>query len=97
MTTPEDFQVKRLGWEDCPLVMRMPGRVSGQWTFGNTRLPLSAVFDNLAGGCTIKEITEEIYPGLTEDEVKGVLAHVADMLRQDGLSLDGTPVLLPLQ
>ena len=48
-----------LTWGDCHGVERDPERLAGAWTFGNTRLPLHTVFDNLASGATIEEITEQ--------------------------------------
>ena len=53
MSTEEETARKRLGWGDCPGVERDPGRLAGAWTFGNTRLPIWTVFENLAGGSTI--------------------------------------------
>ena len=40
MSTGEKTAGKRLNWGDCPGVERNPDRLSGAWTFGNTRLPL---------------------------------------------------------
>ena len=82
MTTQEKTGSKPLGWEDCPGVQRSPGRVHGAWTFGNSRLPLYVVFQNLAGGATIEEVTEW-FDGITEEQIKAVLAHVAQMLQED--------------
>ena len=48
MTMQERSQKKPLSWEDCPAVARNPRRVGGAWTFGNSRLPLYIVFQNLA-------------------------------------------------
>lgn len=82
MTTQKGSGNKSLGWENCPGVQRNPRRVHGAWTFGHTRLPLYIVFENLAGGATIKEVTE-CFEGLSEEQVKAVLAHVARMLQED--------------
>ena len=39
-------------WETCPAVESVPGRVSGNWVFKGTRLPVSALFENLESGAT---------------------------------------------
>lgn len=82
MTTREKEEKKPLGWEDCPGVERDPLRVHGAWTFGSTRLPLYIVFQNLASGATIKEVTQW-FEGVNEEQIKTVLAHVALMLEED--------------
>ena len=83
MSTEERTARKRLNWGDCPGVERDPERLAGAWTFGNTRLPLHAVFENLAGGATILEVTRQF--SVTEDQIKTVLAHTARMLEEDRL------------
>ena len=81
MTTQKKSGRKPLGWEDCPGVQRDPLRVHGAWTFGNTRMPLYVIFRNLAGGATIKEVTQQF--SVTEEQIKNVLDHVARMLEAD--------------
>lgn len=71
-----------LGWEDCPVVERNPRRVHGAWTLGDTRLPLYVIFENLAAGATIQEVSRW-FEGVSEEQVKAVLAHVAHMLEKD--------------
>ena len=73
-----------LNWGDCPGVQRDPERLAGAWTFGNTRLPLHAIFENLASGTTIQEITRQF--SVTEEQIKTILAHTARMLEQDRLT-----------
>ena len=84
MSTEKMDAVKRLSWGDCPGVKRDPERLAGAWTFGNTRLPLHAVFENLAGGATIQEVTQQF--SVTEEQIKAVLAHAARMLEEDRLA-----------
>jgi uncharacterized protein (DUF433 family) len=50
--------VAALDWSRCPIVERVPGRVSGAWVFQGTRLPVSVVFENLESGATVDEIAE---------------------------------------
>jgi len=47
-----------LDWSQCPAVESVPGRLSGAWVFRDTRLPISVVFDNLAAGATVDEVSE---------------------------------------
>jgi uncharacterized protein (DUF433 family) len=47
-----------LDWSQCQAVESVPGRLSGAWVFRDTRMPVSAVFENLEAGATIDEIVE---------------------------------------
>ena len=88
MPTEEKTAGKKLDWGDCPGVERDPGRLAGAWTFGNTRLPIWTVFENLAGGSTIQEITQNFH--VTDQQVRTVLAHASKMLQEDRLRGDGS-------
>ena len=67
-------------WSTCPKVESVPGKVSGNWVFTGTRLPVYALFENLAEGATIHDFIEW-FDGVEESEVKAVLEHVARDLR----------------
>ncbi len=67
-------------WSKCPAVESVPGKVSGNWVFKNTRLPVYALFENLAEGATIYDFIEW-FGGVDESEVKAALEHVAQELR----------------
>ena len=67
-------------WSRCPAVESVPGKVSGNWVFRGTRLPVYALFDNLAEGATIHDFIEW-FGGVDEAEVKTALEHVAQELR----------------
>ena len=84
MPTEEKIAGRRLDWDDCPGVERDPGRLAGAWTFGNTRLPIWTVFENLAGGSTIQEITDNFH--VSGEQVRTVLAHASKMLQEDRLT-----------
>ena len=47
-----------LDWSQCSAVESVPGRLSGAWVFRDTRMPVSAVFENLEAGATIDDIAE---------------------------------------
>ncbi|MDE0104362.1 MAG: DUF433 domain-containing protein [Bryobacterales bacterium] len=67
-------------WDTCPAVEQVPGKVSGAWIFVGTRIPLFALYENLASGATIKEFVEW-FPGVDEEQVRTVLEHEAKALR----------------
>jgi len=58
----------------CEAVERHPQRVSGAWVFRKTRVPVSALFENLEGGATVEEFLEW-FPGVTREQVNCVLQH----------------------
>ena len=47
-----------LDWNQCDAVESVPGKRSGAWVFKDTRMPVSAVFDNLQAGASIEEIMD---------------------------------------
>lgn len=63
-------------WSACPAVERKPGKVGGAWVFAGTRIPLSALYENLASGATVEEFVEW-FPGVDERQVRAVLEHEA--------------------
>jgi len=67
-----------LDWSQCPAVESVPGRVSGAWVFRGTRMPVSAVFENLEDGMTIDEIMEQ-FP-VSREQVQAVLEFAARSL-----------------
>ena len=67
-----------LDWSQCPAVESVPGRLSGAWVFRNTRMPVSAVFENLEAGATIDEIIEQF--DLTREQINTVLGFAARSL-----------------
>jgi uncharacterized protein (DUF433 family) len=68
-----------LDWSACGAVESVPGKVSGAWVFRGTRIPVSAVFENLEDGLTIDEIVE-MFDGLKREEVVTVLDFAAQSL-----------------
>jgi len=63
-----------LDWRDCPAVERLPGKVSGEWLFKGTRVPVRALFENLEGGARLVDFLEW-FPGVTREQVEAVLRH----------------------
>ncbi len=66
-------------WETCPAVESVPGRLSGAWVFTRTRVPVSALFGNLAAGASIEEFLDW-FEGVEEWQVRAVLEHVVTNL-----------------
>ncbi|MGC1308187.1 MAG: DUF433 domain-containing protein [Phormidesmis sp.] len=65
-----------IDWSACEAVERDPERVSGAWVFRGTRVPASALFENLEEGTNISQFVEW-FPGITTEQVRQVLAYAA--------------------
>ncbi len=71
-----------LDWSQCPAVESVPGRLGGAWVFRDTRMPVSAVFENLEVGATIDEIVDQF--DLTPEQIQAVLKFAARSLDAPG-------------
>ena len=76
-----------LDWSQCPAVESVPGKVSGAWVLRGTRMPVSAIFENIEAGASINDLME-LFAGLDREQVKAVLEFAAR-------SLDRAPALIP--
>jgi uncharacterized protein (DUF433 family) len=65
-----------IDWSTCSAVERHPERVSGVWVFRGTRVPVSALFENLEDGADVSEFVKW-FPGVTAEQTRQVLEHVA--------------------
>lgn len=63
-----------LDWSKCPAVESIPGKRSGAWVFRGTRMPVSAVFENLQD-MSIDELVDEF--GVTREQIHAVLQFAA--------------------
>ena len=61
-------------WSKCPDVESHPDVVSGAWVVRGTRIPADAVVDNAGDGYTAEEIVAEIYPTLSLEAARRVIA-----------------------
>jgi uncharacterized protein (DUF433 family) len=59
-----------LDWSQCPAVESIPGKVSGAWVFRGTRVPVSAIFENLKTS-PLEEVLGNFH--VTRDQVQCVL------------------------
>ncbi|MFZ0300482.1 MAG: DUF433 domain-containing protein [Candidatus Sulfotelmatobacter sp.] len=76
-----------LDWSQCSAVESVPGKVSGAWVLKGTRMPVSAIFENLEAGASLDQILQW-YDGLDREQVKAVIEFAAR-------SLDKAPALTP--
>ena len=67
-------------WGKCPAVESVPGRLSGAWVFTGTRVPVSALFENLESGATIEQFLDW-FEGVEEWKVRAVLEYAANSVK----------------
>jgi uncharacterized protein (DUF433 family) len=65
-----------LDWSTCPAVERDPAKLSGAWVFRGSRVPVSALFENLEGGATLDQFLGW-FPGVKRVQAEAVLEHAA--------------------
>jgi uncharacterized protein (DUF433 family) len=63
-------------WSRCPAVESVPGKVSGAWVLKGTRMPVSAILENLEAGASIDDLMEW-FDGLDRQQVKAVIEFAA--------------------
>lgn len=68
-------------WGNCDAVERDPDKVSGAWVFSGTRVPVSALFENLKDGATVEQFLEW-FPGVQRWQVEAVLDHEVKALEE---------------
>ncbi|MGL4462550.1 MAG: DUF433 domain-containing protein [Planctomycetia bacterium] len=66
-------------WSSCPAVERDPAKVSGAWVFRGTRVPVSALFENLEDGAQLSDFVAW-FPGVGIQQAREVLEHAARSL-----------------
>jgi uncharacterized protein (DUF433 family) len=71
-----------LDWAQCDAVESIPGKVSGAWVLRGTRMPVSAIFENIAAGASLDDIMEW-FDGLDRDQVKAVIDFAARSLDKE--------------
>ncbi len=65
-----------LDWSECAAVESVPGKVSGAWVLKGTRMPVSAIFENLEAGASIDDLLEW-FDGIDREQVKAVIHFAA--------------------
>ncbi len=66
-------------WSTCAVVDSDPQMLSGVWVFRGTRVPVTALFENLEDGAQLSDFVDW-FPGVTKERVRAVLEHVAHSL-----------------
>ena len=70
-----------LDWSQCPAVESIPDKLSGAWVLKGTRMPASAIFENLEAGANIDDIMKW-YDGLDREQVLAVIEFAVRSLDQ---------------
>ena len=70
----EGDKMSALDWSKCPAVESIPGKVSGAWVFRGTRVPVSAIFENLKTS-PMEEVLANFH--VTREQVQTVLDFAA--------------------
>jgi len=71
-----------LDWSQCEAVESVPGKVSGAWVLRGTRMPVSAIFENIAAGASIDDLMQW-FDGLDREQVKSVVEFAARSLDKE--------------
>ena len=66
-------------WENLDAIEREPSKMIGAWVFRKTRVPVSALFENLRDGATVEDFLEW-FPPVQRSQVEAVLNYELDML-----------------
>ncbi len=72
-------------WSTCPEVEQNARKVSGVWIFRGTRVPVTALFENLEAGASIDDFLSW-FPGVTKEQVEAVLEHTIRTLDVERLA-----------
>jgi len=69
-----------LDWTTCAAVERDPEKLSGAWVFRGSRVPVSALFENLESSATLDQFLTW-FPGVARSQAEAVLEHAARSLQ----------------
>src|ERR1700683_2528835 len=68
-----------LDWSQCSVAESVPGKVSGAWVLKGTRMPVSAIFENLEAGPNLDD-SMEWYDGLDREQGRAIIEFAAHSL-----------------
>jgi uncharacterized protein (DUF433 family) len=71
-----------LDWSECSEVESVPGKVSGAWVLKGTRMPVAAIFENIAAGASIDDLMEW-FDGLDRQQIRAVIEYAARSLDKE--------------
>ena len=69
-----------IDWSACKAVEKDPSRVSGAWVCRGTRVPVTALFENIEDGAQVADFIQW-FPGVSLEQVRAVLEHAAHSLK----------------
>ena len=72
-------------WASCDAVESHPEKLGGALIFRGTRVPVSALFENIKDGASVSEFLEW-FPGVEDWQVRAVLEHEVKDLERSGNS-----------
>lgn len=67
------------------VIERSPNKVSGEWVFKGTRVPLTALYENLRDGASIDQFLEW-FPGVERSQVVAVFDHEIESIEELALA-----------
>lgn len=78
---PDSYGVVSLDrhWDKLEAVETHRDKVSGAWVFRGTRVPVSALFENLRDGATVDQFLEW-FPNVNREDVESVLSREVSLL-----------------
>ena len=74
-----------INWTQCDAVERDIEKVGGAWVFRGTRIPVTALFENLESGASIDDFLSW-FPGVAREQVVAVLEYAIKSLKEDRLA-----------
>jgi len=63
-----------MDWSQCPELESVPGKLGGAWVFKGTRLPVSAILQNIDHG---SDYVLDLFDGVTKEQIRSVLRFIA--------------------
>jgi uncharacterized protein (DUF433 family) len=73
--------MENIDWSDCPLIERVPGKMSGEPVIKGTRVLARTIVDNFEGGSSVEEIHEN-YPHVSSDTIRTLISYHQSHSRQ---------------
>ncbi|MYB34247.1 MAG: DUF433 domain-containing protein [Gammaproteobacteria bacterium] len=67
-------------WTKCKAVERNSRKISGDWAFTGTRVPVYTLFENLESSATVNEFLER-YPEVNVWQVSSMLKHEVEYFK----------------
>lgn len=69
---------EKLDWSGCPLIRCEPCKLGGAPNVDGMRITPEAILDNYEDGCSVAEISDAIFPGVTREQIRTILAYASE-------------------